>query len=113
LAEQTAGLAAETADPDSDNWPNLAEYALGTDPHQFTPPLVATHDANGLSVIFTRPAGLPGVSYSAESTDDLGIWTPVPLEVLVPGAVETVRARDPLLTGNPLLRFLRLHFERP
>ncbi len=112
-AEQTAGLAAETADPDSDNWPNLAEYALGTDPRQFTPPLVATHDANGLSVTFTRPANLPDVSYAAESTADLGTWTPVPLEVLVPGAIETMRARDPLLTGNPLLRFLRLHFERP
>ncbi len=112
VADQTAGLAAETADPDSDSWLNLAEYALGTDPHQFTPPLVATRDANGLSITFTRPANLPGVSYAAESSDDLGTWTPVPLEVLVPGAIETVRARDPL-TENPLLRFLRLRFERP
>ncbi len=113
VTEEAAGLAAETADPDFDNWPNLAEYALGTDPQQFTPPLVATRDANGLSVTFTRPANLPDVSYAAESTDDLGTWSPVPLEVLVPGAIETVRARDPLDTGNPLLRFLRLHFERP
>ena len=112
-AEQTAGLAAETADPDSDSLPNLAEYALGTDPRQFTPPLVATLDSNGLSVTFTRPANLPDVSYAAESSADLGTWTPVPLELLTPGAVETLRARDPLNTGNPLLRFLRLHFERP
>ena len=112
-AEQTAGLAAETADPDSDNWPNLAEYALGSDPRQFTPPLIATRDSNGLSVTFTRPANLPDVSYAAESSNDLSTWNPVPLELLTPGAIETLRARDPLATGNPLLRFLRLHFERP
>ena len=112
-AEQTAGLAAENADPDSDSLPNLAEYALGTDPRQFTPPLVATLDQNGLSLTFTRPAGLPDVSYGAESSDDLRTWTPVPLELLVPGAVETLRARDPLDSGNPLRRFLRLQFERP
>ena len=112
-AEQTAGLAAETADPDADNWPNLAEYALGSDPRQFTPPLVATRDANGLSVTFTRPANLPDVSYAAESSADLSTWNPVLLELLTPGAIETLRARDPIATGNPLLRFLRLHFERP
>ena len=93
--------------------PNLAEYALGTDPRQFTPPLVATLDDNGLSLTFTRPADLPDVSYAAESSDDLGAWSPVPLELLEPGAVETLRARIPLDSGNPLLRFLRLRFERP
>ncbi len=112
-AEQAAGLAADSADPDFDSWRNLAEYALGSDPRQFTPPLVATLDPNGLSLTFTRPAGLPGVSYGAESSDDLDTWTPVPLEVLEPGAIETVRARVPLDSGNPLLRFLRLRFERP
>ena len=112
-AEQTAGLSAETADPDSDNWPNLAEYALGSDPRQFTPPLIASRDANGLSVTFTRPANLPDVSYAAESSNDLSTWNPVPLELLTPGSIETLRVRDSLETGNPLLRFLRLHFERP
>ena len=112
-AEQTAGLATETADPDADNWPNLAEYALGSDPRRFTPPLVASRDANGLAVTFTRPANLPDVSYAAESSTDLSTWAPVALELLTPGAIETLRARDPLDTGNPLRRFLRLHFERP
>lgn len=110
-AEVTAGLAAENADPDSDNLRNLAEYALGTDPRQFTPPLTATLDANGLSLTFTRPAGLPGVTYAAESSDGLGTWSPVPLEVLETGDPETVRARDLLTTGDPSKRFLRLRFE--
>ena len=105
-------LADETADPDADDWPNLAEYALGSDPHQFTPALIATHDENGLSLTFTRPTGLPNVTYGAESSENFGTWTPVPLELLSPGPIETLRARDPLTTGNPAQRFLRLRFGR-
>lgn len=110
-AEQTAGLNAEEADPDADGLANLAEYALGTDPREFTAPLVVTKDSNGLTLIFTRPENLPDVSYAAESSDGLGTWTPLPLEVLEIGVIETVRARDPL-TGDPSRRFMRLRFER-
>lgn len=113
VIEQAAGIAAESSDPDFDSRPNLAEYALGSDPRAFTPPLAPTRDQEGLSLTFTRPGGLPGINYLAESSDDLGTWTPVPLELLVPGATETVRARDPLDAGNPLLRFLRLRIEKP
>ena len=112
-AEQTAGLAAEDADPDFDGLPNLAEFALGADPREFTPPLVPTLDETGLSLIFNRPANLTGVTYGAESTDELGIWSPIPLEVIQEGDPETVRARDPLTTGDPSKRFLRLRFESP
>ena len=111
-AEQSAGLAADGADPDSDGRPNLAEYALGSDPRQFTPPLLATLDLTGLSLTFTRPANLPDVSYAAESSDDLGIWSEIPLVVLEPGPNETVRARAPLSPGEPPRGFLRLHFVR-
>ena len=111
-AEQGAGLADDNADPDGDGLSNLAEYALGTDPRQFTPPLVATLDADGLSLTFTRPTNLPGLTYAAESSDGLGNWSPVPLEVLQTGTVETLRARDPFTTGDPTRRFLRLRFER-
>ena len=110
--DRLAGLADETADPDADDWPNLAEYALGSDPHQFTPALIATHYENGLSLTFTRPTGLPSVTYGAESSDNFGTWTPVPLELLSTGPIETLRARDPLTTGNPAQRFLRLRFGR-
>jgi hypothetical protein len=110
--DQIEGLAADAADPDADELVNLVEYALGSDPRHPTPPLTPTHDSNGLSIVFTRPANLPGISYAAEFSDNLGTWSPVALEVLVPGAIETVRARVPLNTGNPSQRFLHLRIVR-
>ena len=111
--DQNAGLAAENADPDADSLTNLGEYALGTHPRQFTAPLTAIRDAGGLSLTFTRPAGLLDVTYGAESTGDFGTWSPLLLEVLNPGSnPESVRARDPLTTGDPAKRFIRLRFEK-
>ena len=112
-AERLAGIADDNADPDFDSLLNLAEYALGSDPRLFTPPLIATLDANGLALVFTRPAGLPDVTYGAESSEDLSLWSPLPLELLEPGTTETLRARDPLATGDPFRRFLRLRFTHP
>ena len=111
-SEISQGLAADEADPDGDGLVNLAEYALGTDPRHFSPPLAAVRDENGLTLTFTRPAGLTGISYAAESSDGLGTWSPVTLEVIATGTTETVRARDPLTSGNPGRRFIRLRFER-
>ena len=110
--EQSAGLAHDNSDPDADGWMNLAEYALGSNPRQFTPPLVPTLDSNGLALTFTRPANLPGVTYAAESSDDLDVWSPIQLDILEWGTTETVRVLDPLLRGDPSRRFLRLRFGR-
>ena len=110
--EKSIGLAGDNADPDFDNLPNLAEYALGADPRQFTPPLVATLDETSISLVFTRPPNLPGITYHPESTDEFGTWTPAPLELITPGNPETLRARTPLATEEPYRRFLRLRFER-
>ncbi len=110
--ERADGIAADPADPDSDDLSNLAEYALGTNPREFTPPVPGVVDAVGFSLTFTRPANLPGIGYAAEATDDLGNWSPIPLEILNSGPVETVRARE-LFGPNPSApRFLRLRFQR-
>ncbi len=112
-AQILAGLAANDADPDHDGLANLAEYALGLDPHQSTQQPSASLGPDGLSMIFTRPANLPDVTYAAESSEDLVKWNPLILEVIRPGETETVRVADPLASGNPTRRFLRLRFEEP
>ena len=110
--EQSAGMALDAGDPDSDLIQNLAEYALGTHPRQFTPPLKGVIDAGGFSLTFTRPANLPGVHYNAEISGNLSTWQVLPLEVLSTGAVETVRAREAFGATPSTPRFLRLRFER-
>ncbi len=111
-AEQSQGLALDAADPDADGLTNLAEYALGGHPRQFTPPLPGVLDATGFSITFTRPAGLPGIRYFAEATSSLQTWSPVPLETLVEGPVETLRARETFAEDPTAPRFMRLRFER-
>ncbi|MFN7561772.1 MAG: MBG domain-containing protein, partial [Prosthecobacter sp.] len=109
----SGGLAADTADPDQDAIPNLAEYALGTNPNAHTPPLAPVLDANGLSLVFTRPKDLPNVTYTAQSSENLSSWTPLTLEVVTDGPVQTMRARDNLAVGNPGQRFIRVLFGTP
>lgn len=94
-AQHSIALTSEALldDPDRDGFANLAEYALGTNPHAATPPLQFSADADFLSLTFQRPAALPDVSYSVESSADLAAWQPVALEVITPGNPETVRAR--------------------
>lgn len=111
-AQITAGAAADDADPDGDGLANLAEYALGANPNASTPAFTPQQDANGLSVVFTRPKGLPNVTYSAESSADMVNWSPVALIVVEDGPEQTVRATDPLNTGTTQRRFIRLRFTR-
>jgi hypothetical protein len=106
--ERAGGLADDLADADHDGQSNLTEYALGTHPRQFTPQPVAKRDLEGLSFTFTRPANLPGITYAVESSEDLRVWRPALLELMTPGTTESMRARDPLTTGDPARRFLRL-----
>ncbi len=106
--EQGQGLALDLADPDADGLPNLAEYALGAHPRQFTPPLPYVWDGSGLSITFTHPIGLPGIRYAADSSPDLRNWSPVTLVAPEPG---TQRAVVPL-GDPPTPHYLRLRFER-
>jgi endonuclease/exonuclease/phosphatase family metal-dependent hydrolase len=107
--EREQGLAADLVDADEDGFLNLAEYALGTHPREFTPPLPVVLDEAGLSITFGHPVGLPGISYAADASSDLDAWSPVPLTETAPG---TLRATDPPPVDPTQPRFLRLRFER-
>jgi len=108
-----AGQAADDADPDQDGLNNLAEYALGTNPLAFTTPLAAVVNSDGLVLTFDRPTGLPDVLYAAESSDDMILWNPCALQVVTDGAIQTMQAVDPLTSGDPSRRFIRLRFTKP
>lgn len=109
----TAGLAADDADPDGDGWKNLAEYALGMNPTSRNPALLPVRDANGLTLTFTRPKDMPDVTYGAQSTDNFDGWDALTLELVSDGPVQTMRARDPLTSGNPSRRIMQLIFDLP
>ena len=106
-----AGDAEPGADSDGDGLANFAEYDLGTDPHAFTPQPAPALDATHLSLTFQLPKDRDDVNCIAESSDALGSWAIVPLEVIAQTDThETVRARvERPASGNRL--FLRLRFE--
>jgi hypothetical protein len=106
------GQAAGDADPDGDRFPNLAEYALGLDPFVSNPTMQPVRDANGFWFEFQRPEGRTDVTCIAESSEDLDLWNSVILEKKLQGDPETWRARDPLTSGDPTKRFLRLRFSK-
>ena len=111
-AQISSGAAQDGADPDEDSLTNLSEYALGTDPQAHTPSPVSHLDETGLWMSFGRPKGLPDVVYHAESSLDLATWTPLPLEVLADGPLQTIRVRNPT-AATDRIGFIRVRFTRP
>ena len=65
----------------------------------------------GGSLTFKRPANPPRIHYFAQASENVTTWSPVPLEIVTPGVVETVRAFDPFGVDPLVPRFLRLRFE--
>jgi hypothetical protein len=109
-----------TADTDFDGMPQLLEFALGGDPNTADSSLLPTQqivDENGasyLEIYFTRPQGLTGISYAAQTTSDLGNWPSDSSGVNAPTLVtngdgsETVRYRRSLPLGSAEKAFLRI-----
>ncbi|MEX1048894.1 MAG: LamG-like jellyroll fold domain-containing protein [Akkermansiaceae bacterium] len=106
-------ISGSNADPDGDGLKNLAEYALGTNPHSFTPQPAVSRTGNQLSITFQRPAHISDVTYFAEASDTLLTWEDLMLEVLNPGNnPETVKATKTLSEPLPARQLIRLRFVR-
>ncbi len=106
-------LAADLADPDNDNLPNLLEYALSADPlvaDADVLPTVSITDER-LRLTFTRIAD-PALLYEVQASGDLASWTTIwsstgPQNI---AAVVSVDDVDPLAAH--VRRFLRLRVAR-
>jgi hypothetical protein len=106
-----AGLGGPAGDPDGDRLTNLAEYALGGDPHSHTPQPVVNRTPTELSITFQRPAHIGDVTYHAEVSGGMSVWQDLPLVVLNPGSdPETVRATKTFTEPVPERQFIRLRF---
>ena len=114
-AEITAGPAADGADPDGDGLSNLTEYALGTDPHTFTPqPLALARAADNTFTLSFVACTATGTGYAGrtrkydvESSTDLAnpnSWQGVPGYVNIVGGGQTVTLTLPAASSKSFYR---------
>lgn len=103
------------ADPDGDGLPNLAEYALGTDPLSATDrpgiEIMPATDWEYLSITFRRRAD-PELLYEVLASDDLVSWDPVWRSTGAENIAGPVTVRDVGPSDGQPARFMKLKITR-
>ena len=113
----TASIAGDLADPDSDGVVNLLEYAFGNDPKSpasAAVPQVSTQTIVGvpsLVITFTRDTTHTDLTYQAQTTSDFAHWTNISDTLMgTNGSIETHQASVPISGG--MQKFLRVQVTR-
>gem|GEM_PF-4080132 len=103
------------ADPDGDGLPNLAEYALGTDPLSAAGrpgfEIMPLADSESLSITFRRTAD-PDLLYEVLASDDFVAWDPVWRSTGAENAAGPVTVHDSETLSGQSARFMRLQITR-
>ena len=116
-----AGSAADTADPDSDGWANIFEYAFHTSPVAANgSPLAVALNGQHLTITFSRPRPAPAdINYLFEVSNNLsgGPWQSGPAftsqSVVDNGdGTETVMVTDLAEVGSTAAHFVRVRIVR-
>jgi len=119
LEQGAAALAvnpAADADADGDGYPDLIEWATGSDPADpaSRPHFTLERDGDRLRVEFDRRTDIPGLRVSLETSADLREWTAVdeaePRIEEIREGIERIQLSLPLVKPG---RFLRLRADHP
>ena len=115
-----AAVSAETADPDGDGVPNLAEYALGHNPHVpetnaiDSVSLQAISGTNYLYVTHTRNHYISGVTLTYQTSSNMTAWTDTAAEIVSNAQIDAqkdiVVAR--LVATGAAANFVRIRVHR-
>lgn len=116
----SAGLSADTADPDFDGTPNLLEYALGLDPRAVNAPMsgivtdsVVVGNASYMRLRITKNPMASDVAFSVEGSgmDGPTTWSPVGTTIEVNTSTSLI-VRDNTPIGTTPMHFMRLRVIR-
>jgi hypothetical protein len=123
LADPT--ISGDTADPDGDGIPNLAEYAFNTNPKTADLgglPVMGTVNVGGsdyLTISYEQVLFNTDITCTVEVSGDLTTWSSGPgftalVSVVDHGdGTETITVRDTTPISSATKRFIRVHISRP